>query len=139
MRPREGILVALAILGFAIPNALSVAFVVEHGLDLSAYFAAWVASIPAAQLASDLTIAFIAFALWAAWEGRRLRMRSWWLPIPTSLFVGLCFSIPLFLLLRERTIRQAGRARSGDLDPVTSRPTPEPDVASAFVSIRPGA
>jgi hypothetical protein len=29
-------------------------------------------------------------------------MRSWWVPVPASLLVGLCFAVPLFLLLRER-------------------------------------
>lgn len=67
------------------------------------------------KVALDLSIAFIAFALWAAWEGRRLRMRSWWVPIPASLLVGLCFALPLFLLLRERAIQpEDARGRASD-------------------------
>jgi hypothetical protein len=34
----------------------------------------WGESLPATQLALDLIIAFVAIALWAAWEGRALRM-----------------------------------------------------------------
>jgi len=59
-----------------------------------------------ALLALDLSISFVAFALWAAWEGRRLGMRSWWVPVPASILVGLCFALPLFLLLRERALRE---------------------------------
>jgi len=107
MTSRERILLALTVVGFLVPNTMVIVFLVEHSFDLSAYFDAWVDSLPAAQLAADLTIAFVAFALWSAWEGRRMRMRTWWVPIPASLLVGLCFGLPLFLFLRERALREA--------------------------------
>jgi hypothetical protein len=107
MRSRERVLLALTILGFLVPNAMVGAFVIGHGVDAQGYLDAWFASLPGAQLAADVTIAFLAFALWAAWEGRRLGMAGWWLPIPASLLVGLCFAVPLFLLLRERTVARA--------------------------------
>ena len=106
MTSRERVLLTLTIVGFLVPNAMVIAFVIEHGLDVSGYFGEWVESLPAAQLAADLSIAFLAFALWSAWEGRRLGMRTWWVPIPASLLVGLCFALPLFLLLRERAVRE---------------------------------
>jgi putative Ca2+/H+ antiporter (TMEM165/GDT1 family) len=106
MTSRERILLALTIVGFLVPNAMVIAFLIEHGLDLGGYFDHWAESLPAAQLAADLAIAFVAFALWAAWEGRRIGMRTWWVPIPASLLVGLCFGLPLFLLLRERVVRE---------------------------------
>jgi putative Ca2+/H+ antiporter (TMEM165/GDT1 family) len=102
---RERVLLTLTIVGFLVPNAMVAAFFVDHGVDLGDYFSHWWESLPAAQLAADVSIAFVAFALWAAWEGRRLRMRTWWLPVPASLLVGLCFALPLFLLVRERAIR----------------------------------
>lgn len=107
MNKRETILLALTALGFLVPNTMVIVFLAEHGLDLDAYFSAWTDSLPAAQLLADLGIAFLAFALWAAWEGRRLQMRSWWVPIPASLLVGLCFGLPLFLFLRERKLSTA--------------------------------
>ena len=105
MTRREHALLALAVVGFVVPNAMVTAFVIDHGLDLGAYFGHWTESLPAAQLALDVSIAFVAFSLWAAWEGRRLGMRTWWLPVPASLLVGICFAVPLFLLLRERAVR----------------------------------
>jgi putative Ca2+/H+ antiporter (TMEM165/GDT1 family) len=106
MTSRERALLALTIVGFLVPNAMVIAFVIEHGLDVSGYFSEWVESLPAAQLAADVGIAFLAFALWSIWEGRRIGMRTWWLPIPASALVGLCFALPLFLLLRERAVRE---------------------------------
>lgn len=89
---------------FVVPNTMVALFAARHGLSFDGYFRHWGGSLPATQLALDVTIAFVAFALWAAWEGQRLKMRSWWVPVPASLLVGLCFAVPLFLLLRERVI-----------------------------------
>jgi len=102
MTSRERVLLVLAVIGFLVPNAMVIAFVAENGLDVSGYLGALGDSLPAAQITADAIIAAVAFALWAIWEGRRIGMRTWWLPIPASLLVGICFAIPLFLLLRER-------------------------------------
>ena len=104
MTARERILLALTFVGFVVPNAMIVAFVIEHGVDVGHYLDGWFASLPAAQLVADLGIAFVVFALWAAWDGRRLGMSTWWVPIPASALVGVCFAIPLFLFLRERAV-----------------------------------
>jgi hypothetical protein len=111
---RERLLLALAIVGFVVPNTMVALFAIRHGLTLDGYFRHWGESLPAAQLALDLIIAFVAFALWAAWEGQRLRMRSWFVPIPASLLVGLCFALPLFLLLRERAVRRRATGRQAE-------------------------
>lgn len=108
MSSRERALLGLTIVGFLVPTTMVAVFFIDHGPDVNGYFDAWVQSLPAAQLAADLTIAFLAFVLWAAWEGRRLGMRTWWLPVPASVLVGLCFAVPLFLLLRERFLRERG-------------------------------
>lgn len=107
MTTRERVLLALTIVGFLVPNTMVAVFLIEHGLEIGEYFAEWVESLPAAQLMADLVIAALAFVLWAAWEGRRLGMRTWWVPIPASLLVGLCFGLPLFLFLRERAVRSS--------------------------------
>jgi hypothetical protein len=119
--PRERVLLALTIAGFVVPDTMATVFFMDHGLDLSGFFDGFVPSLPAALLAADLSIAFLAFALWAAWEGRRIGMRTWWLPIPASALVGLCFAIPLFLLLRERALRE--RPPSLGLSGASSRST----------------
>ena len=104
MTGRERILLALTIVGFLVPNTMVAIHLIDGG-DLSDYLEVWEESLPAAQLVADLVIAAIAFLVWAVWEGRRLGMRTWWVPIPASLLVGLCFGLPLFLLLRERAVR----------------------------------
>jgi hypothetical protein len=113
MNRRERTLLALTIVGFVVPNTMIALFAVRHGLTFEGYFQHLSESLPA-LLALDLSISFVAFALWAAWEGRGLGMRSWWVPVPASILVGLCFALPLFLLLRERAVRE--RETPSDLE-----------------------
>ena len=109
MTTRERILLGLTAVGFLVPNTMVAVFLIENGVDVGGYAEEWFDSLPSAQLTADLVIAAVAFLLWAAWEGRRLGMRTWWVPIPASLFVGLCFGLPLFLLMRERRIAEEPR------------------------------
>jgi hypothetical protein len=109
MTLRERALLVLTIVGFVLPHVMGLAlvpFVIERGPDVTGFFTVFFQTRRSAQLAVDVIIAFLAFALWAAWEGRRIEMRGWWLPIPASALVAFCFAVPLFLLLRERAVRQ---------------------------------
>lgn len=102
---RDRLLLTLTVLGFAIPNVMVIAFLAEHGLALDTYFGDWVGSLPAAQLTVDLLICCVAFLTWASWDGPRSGVGRWWLAIPATFMVGLCFGIPLYLLQRERALR----------------------------------
>lgn len=104
MDPVKRLLLALTIVGFVVPNVFLGLFFAEEGFGSGNYFSLWTASIPSTQLLLDLTIAALAFFAWAAVEGPRTGIRRWWVCIPATLLVGLCFGLPLFLLMRERTL-----------------------------------
>lgn len=104
---KERLLLALTVLGFVVPNVCLVIFFADEGFDLSGYFSLWTASTPSTQLLLDLTIASLAFFVWAAVEGPRAKIKRWWVCIPATFLVGLCFGLPLFLLMRERALTQA--------------------------------
>lgn len=101
---RERLLLVLTVLGFVVPNVCLVIFFADEGFDLSGYFSLWTASTPSTQLLLDLTIAALAFFVWAAVEGPRAKIKRWWVCIPATFLVGLCFGLPLFLLMRERAL-----------------------------------
>jgi hypothetical protein len=103
----ERLLLVLTVVGFVVPNVLLGVFIADEGFDVSGYFSLWTDSTPSTQLALDLVLAGLAFFVWAALEGPRAQIRRWWICIPASLLVGLCFGLPLFLLMRERALRQA--------------------------------
>lgn len=100
----ERLLLILTVLGFIVPNVCVGLYLAGEGLDIGGYFSLWTASIPSTQLLLDLIIAASAFFIWAAVEGPRAQIKRWWLCIPASLLVGLCFGLPLFLLMRERAL-----------------------------------
>lgn len=108
MPGRERFLLAVAVAGFVVPNAMVVLFIARHGLDLRPYFGDWVRLLPSAQLTVDLGIACAGLFGWATWERPRSGARRWWVVLPAALLVGVCFALPLFLLIRERALR--GRA-----------------------------
>lgn len=103
----QRLLLAFAALGFGLPFALFGLFVAENGLHIGGYFTLWTNDVPSTQLLLDLAVAALAFFVWAAVEGPRARIRRWWLCIPATLLVGLCFGLPLFLLMRERALKRA--------------------------------
>jgi len=104
---KERLLWVLTVLGFVLPNVCVAIFFADEGFDLSGYFSLWTASTPSTQLLLDLVIAALAFFVWAAVEGPRAKVKRWWVCIPATFLVGLCFGLPLFLLMRERTLTQA--------------------------------
>ena len=99
---REKFLLGLAVAGFVIPNVMVAAFIAEHGLDLGLYLENWFDTLPSTQLVVDLVIAFLALVVWASWDGPRSGVDRWWVVIPASLLVGVCFALPLYLYMRER-------------------------------------
>ncbi|HEV7162759.1 MAG TPA: DUF2834 domain-containing protein [Solirubrobacteraceae bacterium] len=96
----------LTIVGFVTPNVMVVVFFAEHGVDLARYLDNWFGTLPSAQLVVDLVICCVAFIGWSAWDGPRSGVSRWWVTIPATLLVGLCFAIPLYLLLRERKVSE---------------------------------
>lgn len=101
---RERLLLILTIAGFVVPNVLLAAYFIDEGPGFGGYLSHWTASLPSTQLLVDLAIASIAFFAWASWEGPRSQVRNWWVCIPATLLVGLCFGLPLFLWMRERAM-----------------------------------
>jgi hypothetical protein len=104
----ERLLLVLTVLGFIVPNVFVGVYLAGDGLDIGGYFSLWTASTPSTQLLVDLGIAALAFLVWAALDGPRTGVRRWWLCIPATFLVGLCFGLPLYLLMRERTQARAG-------------------------------
>ena len=101
---REKLLLMLAVAGFIVPNVMVAVFIAEHGLDLGLYFESWFDTLPSAQLVVDLVIVFLALLAWASWDGPRNGVDRWWVVIPASLLVGVCFALPLYLYMRERSV-----------------------------------
>lgn len=101
---RRRLLLLLTVIGFVVPNTFVVTYFREHGVSrdtAAAFFAEWMASTPTRALTADLGITSVAFGLWSLWDSRDNNVKHWWLvPVGTG-SVGICFAVPLYLLLRE--------------------------------------
>ena len=104
MGAKVRLLLALTVIGFVVANGFVIAFIAREGLDPGQYFGGWFEVLPAAQITVDLLIAAIAFLIWTAWDGPRSGVSHWWVAIPATALVGLCFGLPLYLYLRERNV-----------------------------------
>ncbi|HVY77110.1 MAG TPA: DUF2834 domain-containing protein [Solirubrobacterales bacterium] len=100
----ERLLLALMLVGLVVPDLCVALFLADEGLAIGGYFSLWFASVPSTQLVLDLLIASLALFVWAAAEARRTEIAGWWLCVPATLGVGLCFGLPLFLWMRERAL-----------------------------------
>lgn len=105
LRPRSArsrFYAVATVIGIVVPNVMLVVYFSRSGASTSQYFRDWFGTVPASQIALDLTIAGLTFLVWSFWESRRLGVKLWWLVIPATLLVGFCLAVPLFLYLREQ-------------------------------------
>src|SRR3954469_16750013 len=91
-------------IGFVVPNVMLAIYFSRDDSTTSHYFHDWFGTVPASQISLDLAIAGVTFLVWCFWEARRLGLKLWWLVIPSTLLVGFCLAVPLFLYLREQQL-----------------------------------
>jgi hypothetical protein len=98
----------LVLAGAAVTWYFNIRFMIDAGgaFSLAAFIKDGFANPAAASLASDVSIAAMAFLLWLPLEARRLGMRRWWVYGVLTLGVAFAFAFPLFLLMRERRLEQ---------------------------------
>jgi hypothetical protein len=103
-RVRLSVLALLTVVSFVAPNAFVYRWFKENGVSVAstrAFFAHWTDSLPGTALTLDLGLTSGTFWLWSFWDARRRGVRGWWTVIPATCGVGICFGVPLYLLLRE--------------------------------------
>jgi hypothetical protein len=66
------------------------------------FLGAWFANPAVSSLSVDLLIAASAASVFIIVEGRRLKMRLYWLYVVGSFVTAVAFTFPLFLAMRER-------------------------------------
>jgi hypothetical protein len=72
----------------------------EH--SVSGFLEAAFANSASSSFGVDLTVAFLAGALFMLLEGRRTGMRNTWIYVVLSSVIAFAFGFPLFLWARER-------------------------------------
>lgn len=99
MRIRHFYLI-MAIIGTAIPGALFARFFATHGFDIPLFLRSLFANDAAGGFSADVLISIPIFWVWSWFDARWHGITRWWLVLPTSCFVGLSLSLPLYLYMR---------------------------------------
>ncbi|HEX3819362.1 MAG TPA: DUF2834 domain-containing protein [Candidatus Sulfotelmatobacter sp.] len=103
MKPRT-LYLALCILGFALPYAEFIPWVMQHGLNLPLLVRELFANRIGAFFGMDVLVSAVALISFSRIEGERVNVRHRWLVVLAVLTVGVSLGLPLFLFLRETSL-----------------------------------
>lgn len=96
----------LCVLGTVLPFSQFVPFLIEHGLDLKLLFEQLFANRISAFFGLDVIVSSLVLWIFVFWEGSRLKMKHLWVYIASNLLVGVSLGLPLFLLMRQRQMKE---------------------------------
>ena len=92
---------ALCVAGLLILNAIFAPWFIEHGFSPALFVRDLFANDVSSFFGLDVIISAVVVCAFAAIEGRRLRVRRWWLAIAAFGLVGVSLGLPLFLYQRQ--------------------------------------
>ena len=98
---RKHVFLILSVLGLLIPYTVFLSWVFEHGLDFQLMIREITSDKVSATAWLDAIIAGVVLLFLMLSEGRETRVPYLWLPIMTTLTIGVSLGLPLFLYLRE--------------------------------------
>ena len=96
----------MCVLGTLLPYAALGTWVTEHGLDVAALLGEIIDSRISMFAWFDVVVSGVVLVAFISVEGRRARLSMLWAPIVATCVVGVSLGLPLFLLLRERSLRR---------------------------------
>jgi hypothetical protein len=101
------VLAALGLVGTWYFNIMYITAPPDPGSGNGNYIASWFVNARSSSAAVDVGVTALAACVFFVIEGRRLGWgRRAWLFIPLTFVVALAFAAPLFLALREITLRR---------------------------------
>ncbi|WP_272988096.1 DUF2834 domain-containing protein, partial [Hyphomonas adhaerens] len=95
----------LAIAGAVLPLSQFLPWFMEHGLDVPRFVGDLFATRIGGFFGWDVIVSAVVLTVFILIEGRRIGLRYLWLPIACTFSVGVSFGLPVFLAMRERTLR----------------------------------
>lgn len=91
----------LCFLGVILPYSQMIPFGAEYGFDMILLFQKQFSEPATSFFGFDLLVAATATIVFIIFEGKRIKMDDYWIPIVCIFLVGVSLGLPLFLYLRE--------------------------------------
>ena len=89
------------VLGTVLPWWFFGSFFTDNGFNLLIFFKALAINDAIKGVTTDITLSSALFWLWAYNDAKQLKIKNWWLVIPSTLLIGLSLALPLYFYLRE--------------------------------------
>ena len=98
---------ALAMVGAVLPYAVFLPWVADHGFDPRAFVSELFSTRIGGFFGWDVIVSAVVLIVFVRVQGARDRVSNAWLAIVATLLIGVSCGLPLFLGLRERSLRAA--------------------------------
>lgn len=103
-----------AVAGVVLTWYFNIQFSIEHGgFSLMTYISENYVNNASASITNDLLVVVAAFLIWSYVEAQRLQMSHWWFYLILTFVVAIAFTLPLFLLNRERRLQEIAKNACG--------------------------
>jgi Terpene cyclase DEP1 len=96
----------LCVLGFALPYAQFVPWVMDNGLHMKYFVEQLFANHIGGFFGLDVLVSAVVLLCFLGYEGKRLGVPALWAPVVSTLLVGVSLGFPLFLYLRELSLEK---------------------------------
>ena len=103
---KKNIFLVLTFLGFLLPYYFLFQFYSTENTPTLQAISNLFATHMSAAFNADLLMSVITAWVFMFIEGKRIKMKNWWVFIPATL-IGLSFALPLFFYFRERHLESA--------------------------------
>jgi hypothetical protein len=98
----------LALIGLILPYSQFASWIVgHHAMNIPLFIRDMFANQISAFFAMDVIVSAIVLIVFILNEGRRLGVRTLWLPVIATLLVGVSLGLPLFLYLRQIQLHES--------------------------------
>lgn len=105
MRAKQ-LYLGLCVLGTVLPYWQFIPFLLEHPWAPRLFIERLFANPVSGFFAMDVLVSSVVLWVLVAVEGKRAQMKHLWAPVVANLAVGVSLGLPLFLYLREKTLKQ---------------------------------
>lgn len=103
----------LSLLGIILPYSQLIPWLYEKGFSITEIFIEASQSRIGAFAWMDVVVSAVVLIGFIIYEGKKKEMKHLWLPIISTLTVGVSLGLPLFLLLREIHMDKNRRTAEG--------------------------
>lgn len=96
------IYLGISILGTIIPYTIFIPWLLKNGLNIPMFVTEWFSTPISIFFAADFLITWLTWLIFISIDRKKKNIKLWWVPFVGNFCIGLSFSVPFYLFLREK-------------------------------------